>query len=97
MGDRVHAHRRRAEIGLASLIGDAVVLVGGLPTDHRLLQRVGGGVGRRGGVDEFPVFEHVDAVGDLQHLVEFVRDEDERRPVAQVVHEVEQDLPTALF
>ena len=76
---------RQDRLGVAvhrPLAVDPVVLVGRLATDHRLLEA---GLGRLLGrllADERAVLEHVDPVADLEDLVEFVGDEDERRLVS---------------
>ena len=65
--------------------------------DHELVQlrdvRLGGG---KLGHDR-AVLHDIDAVGELQHLVEPVRDEDERGARLQRAHPAEQDLDVGAF
>ena len=61
--------------------------------DHHLGHLVGVGVGGGHGVDHLAVAEHGDPVGDLEHLVERVGDEDDRLAVGlELAHVVEQLL-----
>jgi len=52
-----------------------------LAPDHQRRQGLGGRARRRRGRDDAPAAQHRDAVGDLEHLVQLVRDEDDRAAV----------------
>jgi hypothetical protein len=63
------------------------------PADHHLGHLVGVGVGGGHGVDHLAVAEHGDPVGDLEHLVQRVGDEDDRLAVGlELAHVGEQLL-----
>ena len=77
---------RRARVGRALLDPEH-----DLAPDHQLRQA---GLGRalaRDGVDLLAAAEDADPVGDLEHLVQLVRDEDDRHPAGlQVAEDLEQ-------
>ncbi len=70
----------------------AVVLGLQAAADHQPVQPVHVGLGRRQLGDDGAVLHDVDAVAQLQHLVEAVRDEDERGARLQRADALEQDV-----
>ena len=62
-----------------------------LAADHQLRQARLGRALARDGVDLLAAAEDADPVGDLEHLVQLVRDEDDRHPVGlEVAEDLEQ-------
>ena len=93
---RVHAERRVHQPGAAMRIGDAHAIqhqqrgsgrarraaaLRHLAPDHQFGERRAVGAGGRTVRDLAAGAQHRDAVGDRQHLVQLVRDEDDREPV----------------
>ena len=73
--------------GLMRFVGWMLDELGQLAADHQPRQRAAVGFSGRGRRDDLTPAQDADAIGDLQHLVELVRDEDDaealRRHAAQ--------------
>ena len=67
------------------------------PPDHQTMQGRDVGVRGREFTDDLAVLHHVDAIRDLQNLVEPVGDEDERGARFQRAHPAEQDVDLRTF
>ena len=76
-------------------VGDRGLLrLGGgqLGADHELGELAGGDVLGQDGVDSGPAADHGDPVGDGEHLVELVRDEEDGDPLALELAQVAEEL-----